>query len=65
MILLTGVFIVPGVGIEPTRYCYHWILSPARLPIPPSGQVNKEANILIYFFLIKIISLILFFYIFV
>ena len=27
-------FMVPVVGVEPTRYRYHWILSPARLPIP-------------------------------
>ena len=27
---------VPRAGIEPARYCYHWILNPARLPIPPS-----------------------------
>ena len=26
---------VPVVGVEPTRYRYHGILSPARLPIPP------------------------------
>ncbi len=26
--------LVPVVGVEPTRYRYHWILSPARLPIP-------------------------------
>ncbi len=32
------VFVVPWVGIEPTRYCYHWILNPARLPIPPPRQ---------------------------
>lgn len=25
---------VPVVGVEPTRYRYHGILSPARLPIP-------------------------------
>lgn len=24
-----------AVGVEPTRYCYHRILNPARLPIPP------------------------------
>jgi site-specific DNA recombinase len=29
---------VPGVGIEPTRSCDHWILNPARLPIPPPGR---------------------------
>lgn len=27
-------------GIEPTRYCYHGILSPARLPVPPSGLLT-------------------------
>jgi hypothetical protein len=26
---------VPEVGLEPTRCCHHWILSPARLPVPP------------------------------
>ena len=26
---------VPGAGVEPAWYCYHRILSPARLPIPP------------------------------
>ena len=26
---------VPAVGVEPTRYRYHGILNPARLPIPP------------------------------
>ena len=31
---------VPKVGIEPTRYCYHRILSPARLPIPPLRQLT-------------------------
>ena len=36
-------FQVPEAGIEPARYCYHWILSPARLPIPPFGLVRKPA----------------------
>ena len=31
-------FVVPVVGVEPTRYFYHRILSPARLPIPPHRQ---------------------------
>jgi hypothetical protein len=35
--------VVPEAGIEPARYCYHWILSPARLPIPPFGLVCKPA----------------------
>ena len=32
-----GLKVVAGVGVEPTRPRRHWILSPARLPIPPSG----------------------------
>ncbi len=31
----TPPFRVPKVGVEPTRVLPHWILSPARLPIPP------------------------------
>ena len=31
-------YLVPKVGIEPTRYRYRWILSPVRLPISPLGQ---------------------------
>ncbi len=30
---------MPSVGVEPTRCCHHWILSPARLPIPPQRHV--------------------------
>ncbi len=26
---------MPAIGIEPIRYFYHGILSPARLPVPP------------------------------
>ena len=33
---------VPLVGVEPTRYRYHWILSPARLPIPPQRRYYKH-----------------------
>ena len=28
--------VVPGVGVEPTRCRHHGILSPVRLPVPPS-----------------------------
>ena len=31
-------FMVPVVGVEPTRYCYQRILSPSRLPIPTHRQ---------------------------
>ncbi len=30
---------VPVIGVEPIRYHYHGILSPARLPIPPHRQI--------------------------
>ena len=33
---------VPEAGVEPARYCYHWILNPARLPIPPLGLVLQK-----------------------
>ena len=28
-------FLMRKMGLEPTRYCYHRHLKPARLPIPP------------------------------
>lgn len=31
---------MPRVGVEPTRPCDRGILSPLRLPIPPSGRTN-------------------------
>ena len=33
---------LPTEGIEPTRPCGHWILSPARLPIPPRRLEMKR-----------------------
>src|SRR6266567_2076664 len=35
--------VVPGEGIEPSLCCQNWILSPARLPIPPSRLEVREA----------------------
>ena len=35
-----GVQLIPAAGVEPARPCGHWILSPARLPIPPRRQVK-------------------------
>ena len=32
---------VPGEGIEPSLCCQNWILSPARLPIPPSRPMRE------------------------
>lgn len=37
---------MPGAGIEPARYCYHWILSPARLPISPQSHFYLEYYII-------------------
>lgn len=31
-------------GIEPSQYCYHWILSPTRLPIPPLARAKIIAQ---------------------
>ena len=36
---------VPEAGVEPARYCYHWILNPARLPIPPLGHFFKKRTV--------------------
>ncbi len=42
ILIFAGVsFIVPEVGLEPTRGCPHRILSPARLPIPPLRQGGR------------------------
>ena len=38
-----GIFLVPVVGLEPTRYRYQRILSPSRLPIP-SHRRNVLGN---------------------
>ena len=36
--------LVPVIGLEPIRYHYHWILSPARLPISPHRLTNSVAT---------------------
>ena len=35
--------VIPAAGVEPARPCGHWILSPARLPIPPRRHDMKNA----------------------
>src|SRR5437773_4037451 len=40
---------LPAEGLEPTRSCDHWILSPARLPIPPrrrQASSSYEAGVI-------------------
>ena len=32
--------VMQEMGLEPTRYCYHRHLKPARLPIPPLLRTN-------------------------
>ena len=39
---------VPEAGIEPARYCYHKILSLARLPIPPLRHISRTITIITY-----------------
>src|SRR5215475_690354 len=36
---------LPAEGLEPTRPCGHWILSPARLPIPPRRRKERSETI--------------------
>ena len=36
------------MGLEPTRYCYHRHLKPARLPIPPLLHVELTNAILAF-----------------
>ena len=33
------------MGLEPTRYCYHRHLKPARLPIPPFLRANSILSV--------------------
>ena len=57
---LTEIFMVPVVGVEPTRYHYHRILSPARLPIPSHRlkQLNYYTKhfikLQVFFYLFKV-----------
>ena len=53
-------FMVPVVGVEPTRYRYHWILSPARLPIPSHRRyitndiiTKSDAKVNSFFYFLK------------
>lgn len=39
---------MPKEGLEPSRYCYRWILNPVRLPIPPLRQNQDNIAILTY-----------------
>jgi hypothetical protein len=36
---------VRAVGIEPTLCCQNWILSPARLPVPPRPLVANDRRL--------------------
>lgn len=38
--------VVPGEGVEPTLPCGNGILSPARLPVPPSGPSREARRII-------------------
>ena len=36
---------IAPVGVEPTLSCENWILSPARLPIPPQSRVTSATRV--------------------
>jgi hypothetical protein len=38
---MLGRYVVPRVGLEPTRCHHHRILNPARLPIPPPRPIDE------------------------
>ena len=44
-----SIYLVPVAGVEPARYRYHWILSPARLPIPSHRHFSDNENIITQF----------------
>ena len=49
MPLIPLILLVPKDGLEPSRGCPHWILNPARLPIPPlrpDTYDNKQKKLL-------------------
>ena len=31
--------------LELSQYCYHWILSPTRLPVPPFAHFCFDTNV--------------------
>ena len=33
------IFLVGEERLELSRYCYHWILNPTRLPVPPFAHI--------------------------
>lgn len=33
---------MPAEGLEPTHSCEYWILSPARLPVPPRRRRERS-----------------------
>lgn len=41
-------WVVPSVGVEPTRPCGHLILSQARLPVSPRGILFKNQYITLF-----------------
>src|SRR5205807_9927978 len=37
--------LVPKGGLEPPRACTHWLLKPARLPVPPLRRFLRNGNL--------------------
>src|SRR5215472_11029220 len=47
-VLLSAFGVVPGEGIEPTWCCHRRILSPLRLPVPPS-RLDAESAVRVHY----------------
>ena len=62
LLSLRGYLMVPVVGVEPTRYHYHRILSPARLPIPSYRLAYSLFIILLWIFIVNSFNQLLIFF---
>ncbi len=49
-VMFFSIYMVPKTGVEPVRYCYRWILSPVRLPIPPLRHLIYALSIVTLFY---------------
>ena len=61
-------YMVPLIGVEPIRYHYHRILSPARLPVSPRRRkieyiINHSFLQLIFIILYAVCSFIFYFHV--
>lgn len=53
---LSNRWVVPSVGVEPTRPCGHLSLSQARLPVSPRGEFDWYISIIYHVSVVRYIS---------